>query len=225
LFNCILSKYPSLLKSVLSFIGNHHASMSTGQAQLRICAEQSRYTRNAAKLYLIQYLSPYYGDQVQEKRELFASLTREYPDNPYFVFLENDEALTFYPDSLLLPRYVSRLTKRIPLLNRNGASCKRYVNLVKWQYSFIDTTVSPELAPSPIPAAEQFSYYPAYVSGLRAAYHINHDKALSASQKKYYRTIESNRLDAAQDLLDNSGMNSIRRELFGWHLQEGLDGK
>jgi len=115
------------------------------------------------QLYLTQFLSPYYVDQAREKRAVFALLQQEYPDNPYFVFLAIDEALTFYPDSVLRLRFIRHLLKTIPQLNSKGTSCKRYINLIKWQYSFVDTTVSPELTPSPIQLQHLF-ILPAYVA-------------------------------------------------------------
>jgi hypothetical protein len=222
LFNCILSKYPALLKSVLRLMDNHKVSMNAGLSQLRICAEQSRYTRYAARLYLAQYLSPYLGDQAEEKRAVYASLHQEYPDNPYFVFLANDEALTFYPDSMLRPRFANRLLKLVPQLSTRGSSCQRYVNLIKWQYSFIDTTVSSALTPSPISPKAPFSYYPAFVAGLRILYRLQNDHSLSAAQKKDYTTILNHFRDSAENLLDDSGMHPVRKDFFAWHIREGL---
>ncbi len=77
-----------------------NVSFSRGLTYLRLCATHGRYAGDIAKLYLLKFLSPYWGSEAMEKQDIFNSLERNYPQNPYFVFLDLDENLCFHKQAV-----------------------------------------------------------------------------------------------------------------------------
>ena len=61
LFNCILAKAPFFVRSALTIIGKN-VSFARGLTYLRICARRGCYAGDIAKLYLLEFLSPYLGE-------------------------------------------------------------------------------------------------------------------------------------------------------------------
>ena len=187
-----------------------------------MCAEEALYSRTVAKQYLIQFLSPYKSDQSAEKRDIFGSLESSYPKNPYFLFLDLDEALCFYPDSFHTPGGREKLQTRIAGLSNHNEVCRRYVNLTKWQYTFIDSLPPFSLTPNSIPADRAFSFYPPFIDAARAKFHLVHKQDISKdSRRQLIKFINENKT-AAKDLLSSSSMNPLRKRYFSWHINDGL---
>ena len=222
LFNCILAKYPRFLRYILGFFGKSSVSLDTGLSHLRVCAERALYSRAVAMQYLVQFLSPYKSDQSAEKRDIFGSLESNYPANPYYLFLDLDEALCFYPDSLNTPAAREKLRSRIAGLSGDNEVRRRYVNLAKWQYTFIDSLPPFSLTPDSIPVDQPFSFYPPFIDAARAKYRLAHIHDISKdSRRQLIKFINDNR-SAAKDLLKSSSMNPLRKRYFLWHLNDGL---
>jgi hypothetical protein len=222
LFNCILSKYPRFLRYILGFFGKSSISLDTGLNHLRVCADKALYSRMVARQYLVQFLSPYKSDQSAEKRDIFNLLENKYPNNPYFPFLDLDEVLCFYPDSLHAPAARERLKKQIAGLSTNNEICRRYVNLAKWQYTFIDSLPPFSLTPDSIPVDQPFSFYPPFIDAARAKYRLTHEHDISMdSRRQLIKFINVNK-STAKDLLKSSSMNPLRKRYFLWRLNDGL---
>jgi hypothetical protein len=222
LFNCILSKYPRFLKYLLGFFGKFPVNIDTGLSHLRLCAEEALYSRTVAKQYLIQFLSPYKSDQSAEKRDIFGSLESSYPKNPYFLFLDLDEALCFYPDSLHTLAAREKVQSRIAGLSTDNEVCRGYVDLAKWQYTFIDSLPPFSLTPDSIPVDRPFSFYPSFIDAARAKYRLTHEHDISKdSRQQLIKFINVNK-STAKDLLKSSSMNPLRKRYYSWRLNDGL---
>ena len=222
LFNCILSKYPRFLKYLLGFFGKFPVNIDTGLSHLRLCAEEALYSRTVAKQYLIQFLSPYKSDQSAEKRDIFGSLESRYPKNPYFLFLDLHEALCFYPDSFHAPGGREKLQARIAGLSGANEKGRKYLNLAKWQYTFIDSLPPFSLTPDSIPVDRPFSFYPPFIDAARAKYRLTHEHDISKdSRQQLIKFINVNK-STAKDLLKSSSMNPLRKRYFLWRLNDGL---
>lgn len=221
LFNCILAKYPRFLRYVMGFYGKSSVNADTGLNHLRICAREALYSRAVAKQYLIQFLSPYSVNQAEEKRTLFRELENECPDNPYFLFLELDEALCFYPDSLHVPQNAARIRKRTLSIDKENVGFRRYYNLVKWQYGFFDSLPPFALTPHDIQSDRPFSYYPPFVDACRAKHDLYHEKELSNKIRNELIALIKVYKKNAMSLLKTSTMNALRKEFYLWHIREG----
>jgi hypothetical protein len=221
LFNCILAKYPRFLRYILGFRGKSKVNADTGLNHLRLCAEEALYSRTIAKQYLIQFLSPYIDTQADEKRAVFRDLEQENPHNPYFLFLESDEALCFYPDSLLSPKMAKRIKRRLASIGKENESRLRYANLVKWQYGFIDSLPPFALTPNSILPNRPFSYYPPFVDACREKYELSRKPNVPKKLRKRLSALISANKDSAVSLLKSSEMNPLRKEYFLWRLREG----
>ena len=102
IFFCALSKASPVVRGALKLIGKT-VSLEKGEQYLRRSAYHGRYTCDLAKLYLVEFLTPYQRDQANEKRHILSSLKSSYPNNPYFQFLDLEENLCFHPDKTVDP--------------------------------------------------------------------------------------------------------------------------
>jgi hypothetical protein len=222
LFNCLLAKYPNFLKFVFTFFKSQNVSLETGINQLRTCSKEALYTKTVAQQYLLQYLSPYVEDQKKEKREIFKSLQSDFPNNPFFMFLDLDEALTFYPESLLNTEIISRYTTRTACLSTGNFSQRKYANLVQWQLFALDTSREPEQVPDTILPPLPFSYYPVFIGGIKLKLALLQNNNPGNPGKKTLVNQVNQRRELAFRLLNNSRMNSLRKPYFKWHIKDGL---
>ncbi len=218
LFYCALAKAPPLVRGAVNLTGRS-ISLSAGLDFLRKGAYEGRYTSVAAKLYLIQFLSPYLGDQSEEKTRIFRSLQRQYPRNAFYVFLELNENLCFHPEKLTEFSASERLRKRMRDFRTTESSQRKYATLVKWQYLFIN----------PFPAAgteldtaadlREFAYYPLFLQALR-------EKMLLSSQSSasdHRRRVAYIRKTTDQVLRKlNESMGPGKKGLFAWHVRDAL---
>ncbi len=218
LFNCALAKSPGIVKGAVNLLVGRKIDLDTGLNHLRICAEKSVYTKLSAKLYLIEFLSPYQSDQESEKQVIFKSIQHAFPGNPYYVFLELDEDLCFFPDKFFKPTTCRFIDKRLD----NGFYCPsysslRYANLVKWQFSLCNSDAPSWALPSPILKDRDFSFYPVFLEALK----LKHNKG---KQEKNDSDAEKLRDlgTAAVHLLSASDMNPLRKDFYLWHLRDAL---
>jgi hypothetical protein len=179
------------------------------------------YTKSVAQQYLLQYLSPYIDAQAAEKRRWFKTLEAKNPANGAILFLDIDEAMTFYPDSVFNASSRNVLKRKLSALATNNYSQKRYADLVKRQLSAIDSTYSAD--EDSLVSTMPFSFYPVFCDGVKLHYTLLHDSTLSRDSKKQIRREIETIRDKALRLLKNSTMNSLHKPYFKWHINEALD--
>jgi hypothetical protein len=222
LFNCILAKAPFFVRSALTIIGKN-VSFSRGLTYLRICARRGCYADEIAKLYLAEFLSPYWGTEAAEKQEVFNSLERNYPQNPYFVFLDLDENLCFHKQTVFNFSYRTRLKNRILQFKPLDNFSKRYANLVKWQYLLIDPFPAPGISPDTSSALGEFAYYPVFLQALRERYlQENSDMDSKADQLRRRRYINFLGDSALRMLQRATSLPPSRKNFYRWHIHDAL---
>ncbi|MGA3051457.1 MAG: hypothetical protein ABSE00_06030 [Chitinispirillaceae bacterium] len=222
LFNCILAKAPFFIRSALAIIGKN-VSFPRGLTYLRICARQGCYADEIAKLYLAEFLSPYLGDEAAEKQEIFNSLERSYPQNPYFVFLDLDENLCFHKQTVFNFSYRTRLKRRISQFKPLDNYSKLYVNLVKWQYLVIDPFPASGISPDTSSALGDFAFYPVFLQALRERYlQESGDIESKADQLRRRRYIKSLGDSALRMLQRATSLPPSRRNFYRWHIHDAL---
>jgi hypothetical protein len=222
IFYCALAKASGVVRGALNLIGRP-VSLEKGLYYLRQSAYNGRYTGAMAKLYLIQFLSPYQGDQTVEKSRIFKSLESSFPGNPFFVFLRLEENLCFHPEKAFDPSIRRPVRKKIASYDEDeDYSIGRYANLVRWQYRVIDPFAPPDLHPDTTFNLGQFAYYPAFLSALREKYAVPQSEIASPAVRNrrvaLIRKIESRVLKQ----LAASSMNQSWRGFYAWHVRDAL---
>ena len=205
IFYCALAKAPAIVRGALNVTGIS-VSFDKGLQYLRNSAYQGRYTSETAKQYLIQFLSPYWGHLVEEKSKIFDHLLQTYPQNPYYLFLQTDENICFHRD-LLTERYGEELREKFSTFKISGYSKKRYLNLLKWQYSFFDSGNVELDYKFPL---REFAYYPAFLNLLQ-------EKMQNKKEKGRLR-----RDSSVLKILESSQMSLNRKNFFTWHVRDAL---
>jgi hypothetical protein len=222
LFNCIMAKAPFFVRSALSIIGKN-VSFSRGLGYLRTCAYKGCYADEIARLYLTEFLSPYWGNEAAEKQNIFNSLEQNYPQNPYFVFLDLDENLCFHKQTVFNFSYKNRLKRQISRFKPSEPSAKRYADLVKWQYLLIDPFPGSGIAPDTSLPLADFSYYPVFLQALREKYQLESNSTESKTDRsRQERYIKSLAASSARMLQGANTMPQSRKSFFLWHLRDGL---
>ncbi len=221
IFNCTAANAPLFVRATLKIIGRS-VSMKTGLEALRISAYQGQYTSVASQIFLIQFLSPYEDELKREKREVFKSLEKTFPHNAFFTFMKQDEALSFYPDSFYTPANRRALVAHISAFDTQDFASRRYTNLVRYQYTLLDPTPSPKLAPDSSQEFRDLAFYPTFIEGLRFK-HVTED-TLDVGEKP--STVSELGLKAFKDscltLIDNAPMNPTRKRYYRWHVTDAL---
>ncbi len=221
IFYCALSKASAVVRGALNLIGRP-VSLEKGLFYLRQSAYHGRYTTAMAKLYLIQFLSPYLGDQTDEKRRVFRSLESAYPSNPYYLFLRIEENLCFHPEKAFDPSIRRQLRNKIASFDDDEYSIARYGNLVKWQYKLIDPFSRADLGPDTTFELREFAYYPVFLSALREKYAVPQSEIISPDIRKrraqLIKKIESRVLKT----LASSPMSQSWRGFYAWHVRDAL---
>ncbi len=222
MFNCILAKAPFYVRSALTIIGKN-VSYSRGLTYLGLCARRGDYAGDIAKLYLVEFLSPYWGNEAAEKQEIFNSLERSYPQNPYFVFLDLDENLCFHKQTVFNFSYKSRLKRQISRFKPDEPIARQYANLVKWQYLLIDPFPASGISPDTSLSMDDFAYYPVFLQALREKYELESggpdNKADRTRRLRYIKTLGAS---ASRLLGSAADMPPPRRRLYQWHLRDAL---
>ena len=221
IFYCALSKAPGIIKSALN-IGRRNITLDTGLEFLRISASEGRYTSPAAKQYLIQFLSPYYGHMAEEKIGIFKSLQSDFPKNPNFVFLENEENLCFHQERIT-ERYKQNLKKKIKSFKSGNYCLNRYINLLKWQYSSIDADNGDGLKPDSTFNLREYSFYPVYLEALRYQLYISAGENIQAERN--HKQLIAKKGNAAIKILESSEMSSHSKNVYLWHIRDVMRDK
>ena len=221
IFYCALSKASAFVRGALKLIGRP-VSLDKGLDYLHESAYHGRYTAFMAKIYLVQFLSPYRGDQANEKRRIFKSLETSFSDNPYFLFLRLEENLCFHPEKVFDPSIRRTVRKKITAFNDDGDLKSRYAMLVRWQYLLIDPFAAESFRPDTSYNLREFSYYPVFLSALREKYAVPQSEIASPSIRKRRVALIRKIHDRAMKLLDSSAMNVSWSGFYAWHIRDAL---
>ncbi len=217
IFYCAVSNSPAFVRTALKAMGIR-VSAGIGLKHLRMAAYHGQFSNVLAQIFLIRFLSPYVNELHREKTTIFIALERRYPGNAYFTFLRNDEDLAFHSEELFNNKRKFEIEKKIRRFNSVTISDRRFINLVKWQYSLFPTArTQAEMLPDIRNDHPLFRYYPTYVETLRFKYALEKEKKLLVEQDKL-RLMQKRCLQ----LLDKSEMDNYKKSFFSWHLRDGL---
>ena len=221
LFQCSLANEPGIISFALRLFNGLHVSYDSGLVYLRTCADSALYTRQSAKEYLIQFLSPFKAHEAAEKQNVFKSLQTEYPDNAYYVFQEIDEAMAFHRAGIFSGGKYRWVLQRISSFDTCNYSLRRDVNLVRWQCAAIDSARTKELHPEAFEQKQSYSFYPVFLKAAQLRYMLDTKKY---SRREYKKAVRMYRLqkDLSYSVLRESGINPMLREYFLWHIEDGL---
>jgi hypothetical protein len=222
LFNCLLGGSPLVLRSALSMVGKD-VSLSNGINYLRKVAYNGRYTNDIAKMFLVEFLTPYLGDQAEEKKKVLRSLQKKYPVNPYFTFLELDENICFHPDEVFVFSSTGRIKRQIMRAIPLDYCAKRYLNLVKWQILLADPFSGPGMAPDTTFDLRGFSYYPVFLKAFKEKY--LYEKETSPHQRdrdQRLRFIAAEGARARRAIETSETMPAGLKNYYVWHVRDGL---
>ena len=221
IFNCTAANAPLFVRATLKIIGRS-VTMKTGLEGLRVSAYKGQYTSVSSQLFLIQFLTPYEKELVREKREIFHSLETTFPRNPYYTFLKTDEALCFYPDSFYTHASRTALASRIHAFGSTDFSSRRYANLVRYQYTLLDSSPDRRLAPDTNFQFRDYGFYPAFIEALR--YKRATEDTLGTDEKPPKAALAEMKAKTADCIreISDSPMNPTRRRHYIWHVTDAL---
>lgn len=221
IFYCLLARSPAIVRAAL-FVGGRSISFEKGLDYLRVCAADGRYTAEVAKFYLIQFLSPYMGHLTAEKRQIFYSLQKTYPKNPYYVFLENDENICFHP-KVLSVTYGQSVEKKVLTWHPDNYSLLRYSNLVASQLHYIEHVTGfagVKIATDTTFSLNEFTFYPLFLKVLAGKYTVAHH---TDTDNARHSVVDIKRqASAVIRLLGLSAMSSPRINYYLWHIKNAL---
>ncbi len=220
IFYCALAKAPALVRAAVSISGRN-ISLDTGLEYLRLAAYGGHYTHGVAQIYLIQFLSPYYGHLAEEKSRIFKTLQSRYPQNPFYVFLELDEILCFHPQKLTFFSTGERYKQKIRKFSTHNPSLEKYATLVKYQYRMINPLPPEDLEPNQEVDLKEFSFYPVFLQSLREKLLLRNTPTKSGDYQRRVQFIKKKK-DQAAKLLETSDMGPGRRGFYNWHLKDAL---
>lgn len=221
IFYCAVSKAPTLVKAAVNVTGRK-ISLEKGLDYLRKAAYEGHYTYGVAQMYLIQFLSPYYGHMVEEKTRIFSSLQKRYPTNPYYVFLELDETLCFHPSKLTLFTTNEHYKQKIRMFSRHNHSLQKYSTLVKLQYRIINPLPPEDLEPDNSVELKEFEFYPVFLQALREKLLLDEESSKSNDHQKRIQFIKKMG-HQARKLLESSDIGKGRKGFYTWHIKDALN--
>jgi len=241
IFNAMAaSNTPRVVRGMLRAAGRG-VSLDAGLAHLRRSGYEGQYTSVASQFFLIRFLSPYDDELRREKSEIFRSLRVTFPLSPFILFLKNQEALVFYPDSFYQPRARINLARRIRAVEAKDYAGERYVVLLKHQYGLLDSTPDPMYRPDTTFALGGYAFYPDFVKALKVRREILASDKLEPEEKSAGKVTPANGLSAAErrekvkyvanaraQLLSRlrktprSLLNPQNRGLLEWHVSDAL---
>ena len=222
LFNCVLAKAPLIVRGALNLIGKD-VSLERGLGYLRRSAYHGCYTNDIAKLYLVRFLSPYWGHEANEKNRILRSLEVSYPTNPYFVFLELEENLCFHPAALSGFSFTERIKRQIRQLKAYDYSTQRYANLVKWQYLLVNQFPISGIAPDTTCNLRAFSYYPAFLQAMKDKFLCENERSVSKGDRaRRLRFFRAEGVKVMRSLGASTEMPGELKDLYLWHVRDGL---
>lgn len=219
---CALANEPGIIRVAMRIFRGLHVNLDTGLTYLRTCSKSAQYTNAGAMEYLIQFLSPFKQVEIAEKQQIFRSFQAMYPGNPYYVFQEIDEGMSFHRQEEFSAKTIEWTRPLIRSFDTCNYSHKRYANLVRWQCAVIDFSLTNELHPEPFGPKQVFSFYPVFLSAAREQYlldaHKDMSRALRKSDRRQYRSMK----DRAISMLRSSDINPMLREYYLYHIQDGM---
>jgi hypothetical protein len=217
------SNSPRLGRAVLRVAG-HGISMEEGLAHLRRSGYEGQYTSVASQFYLIQFLSPYDDGLRREKREIFRSLRETFPLAAHTLFFQNEEALSFYPDSFYRPRTRASLARRLRAVESRDYAGLRYANLVKYQYGLLDPNPPGNLLPDTSFRLGGYGFYPDFIAALRLRREITEAGAASPLRAERIAHLAEMRKKLLTRLrkTPKTELNPQNRGLFLWHVNDAL---
>lgn len=219
---CALANEPGIIRIAMRIFQGLHVNLDTGLAYLRTCSQSGLYTREGAMEYLIQFLSPFKPLEIAEKQEIFRTFQSLHPGNPYYVFQEIDEGMAFHRKQVFSNKTIEWAKPLINGFDTCNFSHRRYANLVRWQCSVIDFSLTNDLRPQPIEPGQPFSFYPVFLSAAREQYlldvHKDMSRTLRKSDLRQYRSIK----DKAVSIIRSSNIDPMLREYYLYHIQDGM---
>lgn len=222
IFNCTAANAPLFVRGTLKMIGRS-VSMKVGLDALRISAYQGQYTTVASQLFLIQFLSPYEEELKREKRTIFKSLENNFSKNGYYTFLKEDEALCFYPDSFYTAKNKHAMVSKLNGFTTQDYSSRRYVNLVRYQYSLLEKNPEKKLMPDTTFELHDYEYYPVFIKGLRQKHQmldtLGEGESPSAFELKNLKLWR----DSCVHIISESQMNPTRKRYYEWHVHDAFE--
>ncbi|MBN1576783.1 MAG: hypothetical protein JW913_09540 [Chitinispirillaceae bacterium] len=218
IFHCLLARAPGIVRAALN-MGGRQFTFDKGLDYLRISAAGGRYTSELASLYLVRFLSPYWGHLTEEKDRILNGLRRRYPDNPYYVFLACDEDICFHPERLDRA-YARSLEETICSWKAGNFSLRRYDNLARHQLRFIaDSSGTDSTPPDSSFDLGEFSFYPQFLEALRESRHRGRNEDKRSGHRRGQLTKNES---AALRELGLSNMSSARKNFYEWHIRDAL---
>lgn len=167
IFNAMAaSNAPRAVRGMLRAAGRG-VSLEDGLAHLRRSGYEGQYTSVASQFFLIRFLSPYDDELRREKSEIFRSLRASFPLSPLIPFLQNHEALVFYPDSFYRPRARATLARTLRTVEARDPAGRRYVQLLKYQYTLLNDAPEPQYRPDTAFDLGGYAFYPPFIEALR----------------------------------------------------------
>lgn len=222
LFQCALANEPSIIGFAIHLFGGLHVSLDSGLAYLRICSNEAYYTKQGAREYLIQFLSPFKANEANEKQSVFRMLEAEFPGNPYYVFQEIDENMAFHRQVAFSSDFRKWAIAKVAALDTQNAAVRPYANCVRWQCAAADSTLIADLKPAPFSPRSCLSFYPVFLQAAKEKYLIESSTGLTERQKKYLVRPFHQMRDKAFSILRKSDITVMLRDYYEWHMEDGL---
>jgi hypothetical protein len=214
------SNTPRVVRGMLRAAGRG-VSMQEGLAHLRLSGYEGQYTSVASQFYLIRFLSPYDDELRREKAEIFRSLRETFPLSSHILFLQGQEALSFYPDSFYRPRARISLSRRLRAVEARDYAGARYLNLVKYQYTLLEPEPARQHSPDTAFDLGGYAFYPDFIAALRLSREIQEDGPADPN-----RTMRVKRVGALRKELiariRKADLNPQNRGLLEWQVGDAL---
>jgi hypothetical protein len=207
IFNAMAaSNTPRVVRGMLRAAGRG-VSLPEGLSHLRRSGYEGQYTSVASQFFLIRFLSPYDMELRREKIEIFRSLQGTFPLSPLVPFLQNHEALVFYPDSFYRPRARILLARTIRAVETRDEAGRRYLQLLKYQYTLLNNDPAPQYRPDSTFDLGGYGFYPDFIEALRLRQEVLGVGAEGPLSEVNRRRTEGSGLDGSRDLKADAGLN------------------
>lgn len=219
IFECSASSAPLVVRGALKFLGrsvNFHA----GLRALRLSAYDGQYTSVASQLFLMQFLSPYEDEARAEKQVIFRSLETEFPGNPMYVFLRQDETLCFYPDSFYAVDPMP-MERRLRKMHAYGYAGSRYVRLIEWQLSLLHPEGGMPIAQDTAFDFREWSFYPVFIAGLRRKHEFTEGLPRRDTTLDPQEELAAYR-DSCLQMIRRSDMTPTAKRYQSWRVRDAL---
>lgn len=222
LFQCSLANEPGIIGFALHLFNRLQVSLDSGLTYLRICSDGALYTREGAKEYLLQFLSPTIKNEAAEKRRISKSLEAEFPGNPFYVFQDIDEEMAFHRKDVFSSARFAWAVSQVRAFDTSNSSARRFANLVKWQCAAIDSAASADSHMEPAEPGSAYSFYPVFLVAAKLRFLLDGDKNLGTERQKITIRLYHRQRKQAFSIIRRSDINPMLREYYLWHMEDGL---